>query len=202
MVSVLRTTGFHITGLVVSCCRNIQYVCDTATEEYSVGNLNVSLSVILKVDKSKQKDATTPSVTGNYFGTICWVWKGITDNIEPYAWELFATIHNRTDSDKKVCLIVDSEYSKLELFNHGELPLTREMFWFEKGLYLPKNFELNYATSNSAQSWETYMMRRCDKISKQRLKEFKASLTVSVGDDSDLMFYRYWDVNGIEEKTF
>lgn len=178
------------------------YVCDTATEEYSVGDLNVSLSAILKVDKGKQKDTENPSVTGNHFGTICWVWRGVTDNIEPYAWGLFAAIHNRTDSDKKVCLIVDSEYPKLEKFNHKELPLTGEMFWYEKGLYLPKNFELNYATSNSVQSWETFMMRRCDKISKQLLKEFKASLSVSRVGDSDFVLYRYCDVNGIEEKTF
>ncbi len=178
------------------------YVCDTATEENFVGNLNASLSVILKVVRNTQNTDDPSTITGKYHATICWVWRGVTENIEPYAWGLFAVIHNRKDPDKKVCLIVDSEYPKLEQFNRREIPLTGDNFWYEDGLYLPKNFELNYATSNSTQSWETFMMRRCDKISKQRLKVFKDSLTLSGGVDSDFALYRYWDANGVEEKCF
>lgn len=71
----------------------------------------------------------------------------------------------RQRTDEKICLVVDSDLGLLTRINKREEPIVADSF-------LPSNWQLNYATSDTNDSFlPVRMIRACDKLSRAALRK-------------------------------
>lgn len=79
------------------------------------------------------------------------------ENLEPHSWKtVIEHLQTIIPSDKKVGIVVDSEYDKLDAFNSRVEPLVFD--W-----YLPENYSLIFATADKTDDWCNRAIKYCDK---------------------------------------
>jgi len=102
--------------------------------------------------------------------------RNIIKKPENVAWcELILAIQNEERfKDQKIALLVDSDLGCHERFNNRELPIFDEFF-------LPDNFSIIYATTDSGGYLINKIISLCDKRSKDLLAK------IEVVDDEDLL---------------
>lgn len=98
-----------------------------------------------------------------YFG-VDW-YCSFEDNLEPHTWKtVIKHLQEVIPSEKKVGIVVDSEYDKLDAFNKRAEPVVYD--W-----YLPDNYTFIFATADKTDDWCNKAIRHCDKLASQRLTQ-------------------------------
>lgn len=134
------------------------------TNSKTVGNETISVSCVVG-----GRNVLIPNHTAIRYGPAnCLEFRNIRDKAENIAWQKCIELIQAAPEYKpslKICMIVDSDLSNIPRFNSRELPIYGTF-------YLPENFELLYASTDSGkENIANQMIARCEKEASHLLQQ-------------------------------
>ncbi|MBQ7203690.1 MAG: hypothetical protein IJS03_06725 [Eubacterium sp.] len=92
-------------------------------------------------------------------------------NIELVSWCLACEEIKSISKSKNICLVVDSEFSKIVKFNSLKTPILENYI-------LPPEIHLVYATSDKRDEWSNVLINFCDKEANNQLMHYKPRYSI------------------------
>lgn len=163
------------------------FAIDTNSKKHNGVNIAISCSVFFQIDLKDYK-STKGAVTQDWHAKVkmqdAFIFRNPTVNPELVGWqELVNRIKKSSEFNErlKIGIIVDSELDKLNTINRHETPIIGDHF-------LPNNFQLIYASSDSGMEYpHNKILKICDS-SANRVWKFQKEKIIKDMEDLNNLF--------------
>lgn len=122
---------------------------NTTIEMYDDFYIGVGFASYCRADLNNDMFSCRPYMSIDWYASL-------KDNLELHSWKVVIEhLQSIIPHEKKVAVVVDSEYGKLGAFNRRTEPIVYD--W-----YLPENYFLIFATADNKDDWCNRAIKYCD----------------------------------------